>query len=789
MNELVVKGLSEADFEKVSTFKLPRSTDGWNQEIIKILYEDYPWLISEAVQPWIDYQDMDANSGIALGTVLLTYEPMADPKEMRARAKANLQQAAPMQIRLPIIINNFELYPFDVFIAEDGRMHPLTPTRIGEMLKPTDNFVGLSYEPRFQEGSGGIQSVPGDAAYGRLGSQRIGEMEVTASYRPNPGSRYDDSIMSQILPLVRDCHCEEFRSHVKSNPPSLVSWSKPEKVKYLQTLMTCDGLTPDDYENAMQRVIPKNVAYFKREAPGQWKVTCFSDYLYDPQVERYSETELLDKFGGNQEIADQIWESNDFILTMGHQTVEPLIMSSDSLPVVDDCGCSGQYIVATKGMEILSGAVIDTVCDYLGNDLGLKVFIGDSGSWGVAGNIVGELTGDITSWESKESAPCPGEWTCFVYPKDMGGYKASLPFKIRNQYSDRGKVCLTGHDMYMRDAVFIMTPGLKTMVCATNVTSPVLGEHLGANVYYVPASWCLCSLGRKVNLVETKAEFHRDFRNQTVYQIHRNAEAAGSSRTVNIRKAGNIQNSRTTDTGRFQPAYRMEGPILEPILGTAQSNYWGMTAGEWPHKIAKLALVLLGCSLEAAEDILDRVTETDPVVVSNLRPVAARAKVLNMPKMSVGAQGQEVLMKVGYATDEIELDIDTVCDKIRRPMFKEAAILKDDESIDSILSLNFITPENLAVYVQNIPRFEDIESRLAELLLLTRMGLKEVPESGAYRALSGLAEVTDSLKSLRYFLQGSMDPHQPEMTEMTPQDEQGYVEGEEEGASEMAEQA
>jgi hypothetical protein len=85
---------------------------------------------------------------------------------------------------------------------------------------------------------------------------------------------------------------------------------------------------------------------------------------------------------------------------------------------------------------------------------------------------------------------------------------------------------------------------------------------------------------------------------------------------------------------------------------------------------------------------------------------------------------------------------------LRRDLIKEAAALQDEGTVDSILSLNFINPENLATFIGYIPQLEECSEKLAEMLLYTYLGMKELPEGAVEHAMKGLEEVLVGLKSL-----------------------------------------
>jgi len=80
---------------------------------------------------------------------------------------------------------------------------------------------------------------------------------------------------------------------------------------------------------------------------------------------------------------------------------------------------------------------------------------------------------------------------------------------------------------------------------------------------------------------------------------------------------------------------------------------------------------------------------------------------------------------------------------------KEAAVLDDALTADKILGLGFLNAENVSTFVDLLPALEAAASKLAELLIAVRIGLREVPEVAVERMLAALEDVIRGLKSLQ----------------------------------------
>lgn len=85
---------------------------------------------------------------------------------------------------------------------------------------------------------------------------------------------------------------------------------------------------------------------------------------------------------------------------------------------------------------------------------------------------------------------------------------------------------------------------------------------------------------------------------------------------------------------------------------------------------------------------------------------------------------------------------------LRRELVKEASVLPDIQTVDSVLSLNYINPENIRTYVSKLPYLDRALNSLCELTLFSRLGMSEVPEHAASRAARAVDEVIQGLKGL-----------------------------------------
>ena len=94
--------------------KLGNDPNLWPQHITEYIFTDYPHVAKYMVG--IKFKTVDPNSGTAMGGIML------------------INKATGMEAVIPIVISEFELSSFDVFVVENEKYVPLTETRLVEYL-------------------------------------------------------------------------------------------------------------------------------------------------------------------------------------------------------------------------------------------------------------------------------------------------------------------------------------------------------------------------------------------------------------------------------------------------------------------------------------------------------------------------------------------------------------------------------------------------------------------------------------------------------------------------------
>ncbi len=83
-------------------------------------------------------------------------------------------------------------------------------------------------------------------------------------------------------------------------------------------------------------------------------------------------------------------------------------------------------------------------------------------------------------------------------------------------------------------------------------------------------------------------------------------------------------------------------------------------------------------------------------------------------------------------------------------LLKEAVGLDDVTTVDKVLSLGFLTPENISTFIDYLPDLEEATQKLAYVLMAARIGLPDISEVSTKNAMERVDEVIEALRKLVY---------------------------------------
>lgn len=279
----------------------------------------------------------------------------------------------------------------------------------------------------------------------------------------------------------------------------------------------------------------------------------------------------------------------------------------------------------------------------------------------------------------------PPEGTGMFYMSDKHGSTGIVPVFVRATNDVAEQTEYLCQTMMGEHCTIVKIPGLKTI-------TPISQQRYG-----LPEDVGFMPLPNMINLASDPASFTKV------------AEARAYTTAVRVITDGTL--------------YSFEGPLVDKV------------ASALPVKFLELDdAVFLGAVLGA-----------DPEKVKT-----ACQKVVSQGHQEFWFEGQPITtVKEKYA--EAKKQAQALLDKLpnmRVLLVKEAAPLFDPTSVDKILSLGFLNPENVMIFASYIPEIEDTVHKLAEILLASRLGLTAIDTSALERSLVHLDKVIAGLKTL-----------------------------------------
>lgn len=674
---------SSLDFEKVSSeTTLPEDPNAWPKEILQELYKQVPYIAD--FQPHIEMDRVDGEKGYGMGHV----EVMNQTEIQQGTPTDQMAAAGVRVIRIPIIIKNNKLYPFDILVTDNSKIIPLTESRLRQAIfrpqafdvtskTPGDqSMIGQLYPPYRQNygfGGGGVALNVGmgkesasttiQNRYKRLLARR-GEEEVKSA-----------SLLTAIIPTINQSDYLAFSSALEDRNLQLAfvknanaSAVAIEKLVSHDPSMT-KSASPTDF-------IKPTVIQVSRVDDG-YKVKTASHVFWAPKEEILDRGEVVRRYGAKIVLAADL--SGAATVAEGATASE----RGESVTIPGPVGKAGLYKVQdNQGRELL-GTVIPHLFDTDGTQIPLALFTNGSQS-AVQDDIVGIPAGEATDLPSGE----PGGKGAFYTVQD-GEILSTIPLDLQSSYSMPGEAGVhAGTTFDGRPVEVSVQPNIQVVV----------GTEEGRML--VPAHWKWMPLDKAESVSLASAE-----------GSNKQASAKRMFAAVEVRCGG-------------MDSFSLSGPVISK-LASDETQFLSLD---------DTMFLLAGLGVEqnyGIKKLGEAFSNREPVLIK----IGRSLKTAEEQKRASIARAAEVMQT--YVS-------------LRRPLFKEAAVIPDPTAVDTILSLGFINPENLLTFISYLPVIDDSQSKLCELLLAARLGLRDIPVSALEKSIRATEEIIEGLKVLAF---------------------------------------
>lgn len=431
---------SELDFNKTAgEVALPEDPNSWPNEILQEIYKSLPFISD--FSPTIVMDRVDGERGYALGHV-----EVMNKTELQPGTSPDALEAAGVKIaRIPIIVRDRKLQPFDVIITSDSKMLPLTENRLRQAIfrpqafditsrSPGDmSMIGQLYPPYRQ-----------NYGFGGGGSQMSAGMGKTGSVK-----RLSKSMLENILPTINVSDLHKFAGVVEENRTAFAA--RPALRASLSKLAKCEPVSLKKTASALPYMIRPSVVQIRKEADG-YTVKVASHSFWAVNEYKADRGRIVRDFGTKLALAADL--DSSVTAVEGGEAGPP----EASGPSAEPISSYGVYRVETMQGESLEGYVIPNLIDLDGTPLPLALFT-DNQKAAVQGEIAGQLIA--------ESAPDlhwgdhPRGQGFFARELPDGGVEATIPLEVKATLSDQGEVSFMAQTFDGRPCALLIQPNIQ----------------------------------------------------------------------------------------------------------------------------------------------------------------------------------------------------------------------------------------------------------------------------------------------------------------------------------------
>lgn len=709
-------------FEKTSAeVGLSEDPNRWPHEVLQELYKQVPYISD--FEPHVEMQQVDSERGYGLGQVTLATQSDAQ----RGTDPTLLEAAGVRSVRIPIVIKERRLCPFDLLVNDVSKVVPLTEARLRTSLfrpqmfdvtaqSPGDtSLVGQLYPP-YRQGSGMGGGLTMDSGLGKHGSA----LERFLGGEKKAGKAHPTETLIKDLE-GKDCGFRKvaFRKTASLCTATFFTYHQSDLNRFFEKLAADEGLQAAYARNtdavmgplslfaneeplslekraeALTAAVAPSVTQLTKTASG-YAVKKANYAYWKPTTSELSRWEALQEYGDKVVLAADT--TGQVTLAAG---TAPAPTEAGPLDLVspESVSVPGLYRVTTDEGQELVGVVVPNLLDVDGMPLPLALFTNGSHT-SVQPDILGVPAGEGMTLPVGE----PSGAGAFFSRTQGGQLQATIPLTLRGSYTAKDEpMTFQGETFDGRPVEVSVQPNIQT----------ILGTPEGKML--IPAHWQWTPLGAAaaVGLLSTESSnaLPDEWRDDTrpMPELDEDTDEWGAKESQVCIRGGH-------------DCFSFEGPAVEKLakeersmVGVDQAMFLLAGLGvDQGYGVAKLAQAM------SAPQLIKTARSITPAALREEQALRQAAK---------------------YAQ---------LAPNIRQDLMKEAAVIPDPTAVDAVLSLGFINPENIMTYVSYLPTFEDAQAKMCELLLGSRLGLSEVPTSALERAVRSTEEAIEGLKSLAF---------------------------------------
>lgn len=347
----------------------------------------------------------------------------------------------------------------------------------------------------------------------------------------------------------------------------------------------------------------------------------------------------------------------------------------------------GTYKVtnAQNGRQIM-GFVIPGLFDPMSGQPTQQLLFTNGSAYAIQDMMMGILTGVNFNLPASDVPRGLG----IFYKTDGKSLMATVPYNIISEVTVEGKTYYSAQTTEGIEIQLLMSEGLKMPVASS-----------GSEII-IPMDFQFLPLDNPIQIAADQ-------------NLLKTAQALAEESSCTIRA--------------WKGGCSLSGPVFEK-----------MGSGEHSIEDGLFYLAAAGCPQNKSLPYLEKAAQDKaPLKIYGLFPLSPIEEVYEEAEKqaSIDLSFMELPKKVNLLKEITAISMD-----------KEASALVGTATVDSVLALNFINPENISTFVEFIPQLKETSEKLASLVLASQLGLKQVPQSAAVRAMFALEDTIKSLTGL-----------------------------------------
>lgn len=789
--ELFLDRLPELDndFRKEAGFasRLSENVENWPQELTSELLKQLPFLSDYELN--VNLDKVEPQRGFAFG-----YADVANKTE---RPELEHTEVGLPHIRIPIVVQERAVKPFSIFL--DGeKVLPLTEERIREVLFNPGTFDLSTSQPRDPSLVEPLMP-PQRSGIGLGGEYKMASAEKTAAMVQTVTKHFGDGGLQDVVdrwmaeldclkPKEKEAMIKEAFNHI-SKP----QWDAIYKSDAIQKLVAKNGgvVGHPEVTNKVYEMAAKTFGYHpkiyskpphmqpqkkpaaggsstqqSKPAPSQppktgTQKTASLLHAIAPTIRERDRDAFVEKVASDPtlragytrngigktlvEVLDSEKHASraDMMLELADR-IEPTVITLQKLPGGDFLvksansnafspqAAQGQVVPGAEAAEAIgqeqaqamqpgqtATAVAEPVEDKPLYETNEKV-CDEFGEWLVQDEMGNRLMG----WVFPQTLAWDGEFS----PQPIALFTNGSAYALQEQIAGElvGKGTTFPSDSPRGDGVFYASEGGKA-VCTAPITigSAAMGPDgtqmfVGQDVFGNPIQVHLAEgLSLPTRVTDTEYALPKSWKFMRL-----NNQTQLVPDPVQMNKAAAAKALSSSATLFFNGSFNLEGGCGLPKL--ARDFRYDLDP-----VTAEFMLGVLGVDGSLAKQKLAEARKKGSVKLAGLKSITLLSE------------------RFAEETKTASALLSRLPD-LRKDLSKEAAALDDEGTVDNLLALNFVNPENLGIFVSYMPELEESAEKLAEMLLSCYLGMNQLPEGAIERGMKNLEEVISSLKAIQH---------------------------------------